>query len=311
MSNKLIVILGSTCTGKTSLAIKLCKELNGEIISADSRQVYKGMDIGTGKLPLRESAITYKKGEGFWTIDGIKIRCYDLVTPNQNFTVVDWAKVAKAEIESAIRRGKTPIVVGGTGFYIDVLTGRATVSGVSPNSNLRNSLQALSTDQLLEKLKALNPERIRTIDKNNPIRLMRAIEIACETKSKMNENLSYNCEPVFIGLTASRDVLYKRADSFVSNLLNLGILTEIENLVNSGYEKTRPMTSLIYSEFYNFFQRHDSLENTITKSNFDLHAYIRRQLTWFNRNPDVLWFNVCDKNLYEKVKLAIQSNYGT
>ena len=292
MKNKLIVILGPTCTGKTALALKLREELNGAIISADSRQVYKGMSIGTGK-----------SGDG--------VGCYDLINPNELFTVVDWAKVAKAAIEKIVSQGKMPIVVGGTGFYLDILTGRATVAGVMPDEKLRLKLNGLTAKKLFDKLEKLDPVRANAIDKNNPVRIIRAIEVASTGKSKESNNLSYDCAPIYIGLTAPRAILYKRADNFVNSLVPCGILDEIKNLIEAGYENSKPMSGLIYNEFFKFIKGENTLEDAITRCQYDMHAYIRRQLTWFNRNSEVTWFNICDKDLYEKVRTCIQSNYGT
>jgi len=292
MKNKLIIILGPTCTGKTVLALRLREELNGAIISADSHQVYKGMDIGTGK-------------------SGDNISCYDLVNPNESFTVVDWAKVAKVAIEKTVLQGKTPIVVGGTGFYLDILTGRATVSGVMPNEKLRLKLSSFTSKKLFDKLEKLDPIRASVVDKSNPTRLIRAIEIASGKKSNEIADLSCGYEPLYIGLTAPRAVLYKRADNFVNSLVPLGIIDEIKSLITAGYGNTKPVSGLIYNEFFKFVKGENTLEDAITRCQYDMHAYIRRQLTWFNRNPNVMWFNICDKDLYEKVRTCIQSNYGT
>jgi len=306
-SSKIIVVLGPTSTGKTSLAIKLCQEFNGEIVSADSRQVYKFMDIGTGKLPS-DPNLKVVKGDGFWDQDGIKIRAYDLALPTANFTVVDYARVAKEETESIIRRGKVPFLVGGTGFYIDVLLGRSPVSNISPDWKFRESLKDISAEELVKKLKLLDPRALESIDKNNPVRLIRALEIAQAEKSSVTKVFKPLSFPtLFIGLTASRNILFRRGDLFVDDLLKRGILQEVEFLIQHGYKNSRPLAGLIYDQFVKFSVGETTLEESLERAKFDTHAYIRRQLTWFNRNTVVTWFNIEKDNLCASVKSHIQS----
>ena len=174
----MIVILGPTCTGKTSLAEKLCLKFNGEIISADSRQVYKHMDVGTGKV--HNSTFKVKSSNTLKVLGDrvFSTHLQDVVLPNRNYSVAQWAKEAQAAISEIGSRGKTAFLVGGTGFYIDVLLGNRQLAGVAPDYSLRSKLEKLSCEELLDELSKLNPEAAKTIDKKNKRRLVRAVEVS-------------------------------------------------------------------------------------------------------------------------------------
>ena len=163
--SRVIVIVGPNASGKTSLSIKLAKKMNGEIISADSRQVYKGLNIGSGKVTKKE-------------MRGIKHYCLNIANPKKVFSALDFKNCAEKAIADILSRGKTPIIVGGTGFYIDAALGRVKLGGVPPNHALRRKIKNYSVAKLLETLRKLDPERAKTIEQKNPRRLMRAIEIA-------------------------------------------------------------------------------------------------------------------------------------
>ncbi|HDO23680.1 MAG TPA: tRNA (adenosine(37)-N6)-dimethylallyltransferase MiaA, partial [bacterium] len=165
MENKVIVILGPTASGKSEMAVKLAKKFNGEIISADSRQVYRGMDIGTGKITQKE-------------MRGIPHHLLDVASPKKVFTVIDFKKRAEKAIKDIIKRGKISIICGGTGFYIQAITGGISIPEVKPNWKLRKQLEKKNAEQLFKMLKKLDPKRSKTIDAKNPRRLIRAIELA-------------------------------------------------------------------------------------------------------------------------------------
>src|SRR3989338_8024568 len=165
MSRKIIVILGPTASGKSALGVKLAKKINGEIISADSRQVYKGLDIGSGKITKKE-------------MRGVPHHCIDIVSPKKIFTVVDFKKCADKAIEKNFAKNKTPIIVGGTGLYIQAIVDNIVLPEVKPNWKLRKELEKKTTEEMFKMLKKLDPERAKNIDAKNPRRLIRAIEIA-------------------------------------------------------------------------------------------------------------------------------------
>ena len=164
---KIIVILGPTASGKSALAVKIAKKINGEIISADSRQVYKGLDIGTGKITRKE-------------MGGVPHYCLDVVSPKKIFTVADFKKCAEKAIEKIFAKNKIPIIVGGTGLYIQAVVDNIVLPEVKPNWRLRKELEKKTTEEMFKMLKKLDPERAKNIDAKNPRRLIRAIEITKE-----------------------------------------------------------------------------------------------------------------------------------
>jgi tRNA dimethylallyltransferase len=296
--NKLVVILGPTSTGKTSLAIKLCKKFSarggGEIVSADSRQVYKFMDIGTGKMPAGTGTVpVLKRGDGVWTVDDVKIHLYDVVEPNKNFSVARFKDAAEKEIQSIWRRKKVPFLVGGTGFYIAAVLGESETAGVSPNWELRRQLEKLSVEELFEKLQRLDPKRSESIDRFNSRRLVRAIEIALAGASpKLSPDRPEPRSVLKIGLTAPREVLYQRADSWAEAIVSNGLIDEVKDLIRRGYKDAPPMNGIIYKTAIEFVDGKISKDEMRQRIKFDLHGYIRRQLTWFRKDKKINWLDI-------------------
>ena len=290
--NNIYVILGPTCTGKTSIALDLCKVLGGEIISADSWQIYKYMNIGTGKFPFGEHNVN------------IKIWGYDLVVPGRYFSVVDYFNFASKKIEEIIKSGKKVFVVGGTGFYIDVLTRRQEITGYVPNFVLREQLENKSVEELLSYLKSINSNRTLNIDTKNKVRLIRAIEKELTKKNNGTSlvNLLNNVSFKFIGLQSDRSFLYDKVDSWVNWIWENGLIEEVKGLINDGYKDTHQMKGLIYKDVVDFLDGKTLEQETMQRTKFDLHAYIRRQQTWFKKNDQIQWFEIKDKKLSEKVK---------
>jgi len=321
--NKLIVICGPTCTGKTSLGIKLCKKFNGEVVSADSRQIYKYMDIGTGKMPIeaqnsKRKAQNYssklkaiRKGDGYWIIDGVFIHLYDVAEPDKNFSVARFKDAAEKEIQSIWRRGKIPFLVGGTGFYIAAVLGEVEFPRVPPDWKLRRELEKLSTEKLFEKLKKLDPQRAETIDPKNPRRLIRAIEVAEwkmeDGRWKMDTAGPTKLQTLKIGLTAPRETLYQRADAWAEAIVNDGLLNEVRDLINCGYKGTPPMKGIIYQTAVEHLEGKISKEEMLQQIKFDLHGYIRRQLTWFRRDKTIEWFDLTDSGFDRRVEDVVKS----
>jgi tRNA dimethylallyltransferase len=308
--SKVFIILGPTSSGKTSLALELCKKFSGEIISADSRQLYKNMDVGTGKLPIdRSSGI--EKGNKFWKVDGIKIWGYDLVALESFFSAYDFALFALKKANEILKSGKNIFLVGGTGFYIDLFTGSVIPSKVKPDLELRESLNLMSLEGLQEKLSKLSPEIYKKVDKKNKIRVIRAIERGLS--GEMNEpDLPYlkNCDFVYIGLNAPRDFLHIRSDIWVDRIFERGIIGEVESLVNAGYGKSAKLNGLVYKSTIQFIDGKLSKEDAIQQSKYDIHKYIKRQMTYFRKNPDVLWVDISKddymKIIYNKVERELQ-----
>jgi len=296
--DKLVVILGPTCTGKTSLAEELCVKHNGEIVSADSRQVYRYMDIGTGKLPKSKQVVTHLQ---------------DVARPDQEYSVSHWAEGAQRVIENIWQRGKASFVVGGTGFYIDILLGLRGLAGVEPNYKLRRELETLSKEELFERLREVNPERAESIDRNNPRRLIRAIEISKSSRAN-SASLSTPRErfelsnTLVIGLKASNGYLYARADKWVEKIMeNNALLSETACLLEKGYRDTPPLQGIIYKTVLDYFDRKIEYEQMVQRIKFDIHQYIRRQLTWFKKSPPrIHWFDISELNHMQRVKNIVE-----
>jgi len=292
---KVYIILGPTSSGKTSLTLKLCKKFNGEIISADSRQVYKHMNIGTGKLPLGLLKLP----------EEIKIWGYGLVSPDKYFSGYDFALFALAKARGLLERGKTLFVVGGTGFYIDLFTGKVRPSNKKPNLKLRLELESLNLSELCERLASLNLKVYEKTDLKNKVRLIRAIER--EVSEKNFEGLPYlkNVKFIYIGLTASRKILYSRVDKWIDTIWEDGLIDEVKKLVEMGFYSSIPLHGLVYKSVLDFMDGKLSEEKALERAKLDLHAYVRRQQTYFKRNKNIRWFDITSdeatQNIYTLV----------
>ena len=305
-ASKVIIITGPTSSGKTSLALNLCKQLDGVIVSADSRQIYKEFDIGTGKIPVGvETSYSLQKATDTWLIDGVTIWGYDLVSATQEFSAFDYKNFAVSTVNILRKKHPFVFVVGGTGFYLDVLTNRISLARVSPNPALRQELSELTTAELVARLGHLSSTSLEKIDKNNPARLIRAIELNHPTVASKPVELSHTyaldeVEFVWLGLTSSRDYLYTRADSWVQSVIEHGLIEEVQYLLSLGYRDTRPMQGIVYKTVVAHLNNEISYAAMVSKIQFELHAYIRRQQTWLKRNKNIKWLESSDVNLSKK-----------
>lgn len=298
--NRINVIIGPTSSGKTSLAIKLCKKFGGQIISADSRQIYKHMDIGTGKVPVTKD-LKINKGDKVWELDGIKIWGYNLAMPDEYFSSYDFNMWALPKARDLLEEGHNVFLVGGTGFYIDMFTKRVEPSRIPPDFDLREKLKKMSLPQLRKELTSLNLEVFKQIDQDNPVRLIRAIEK--EQNEKKSAPLPYlqNVEFNFIGLSSSNENLYNRADNWAEEIWESGLIGETKKLIDLGYKNTRPLQGLVYKSVVDFLDGEIAEEQALQRVKFDLHSYIRRQKTYFNKNNEISWFDITDEKLFQKV----------
>ena len=308
---KVFVIVGPTSTGKTSLSVELCKKLGGEIISADSRQVYKHMDIGTGKLPLG-SSVDIKKSEGFWELDGIKIWGYDLVTPNQYFSSYDFAEYALEKTKEIFSGGKNVFLVGGTGYYVDTVTGKLVLNNnIEPDFELRLELEKKSLPELQSLLTSLNLEAFEKIDKKNPVRLIRAIEKEKGQKKNLTPLPRSGDEFIYVGLSGSREFLYSKADRFEEILKINQLISETEKLLSMYFGSFAALRGLVYKTAVSFINKEITEAEAVQRVKFDMHAYIRRQQTWFKRNADIKWFDVSvdshRENVYSFIKEKLKN----
>ena len=265
--------MGQTATGKSNLTVKIAKKIHGEIISADSRQVYKGLDIGTGKISEKE-------------MKGVPHHLIDVENPKKKFTVTLYKKLAEEKIEEIIARGNIPIICGGTGFYIDAITKGVMFPEVPPNLKLRKNLEKKSDVQLFEMLKKLDKERAKNIDAKNKVRLIRAIEIVralgkvpkiIEVKPKYNF--------IKIGLYLPPEKLKKKIEKRVKGMFDRGLLNEIKKLKKSGVSDKK----LKEFGFEYFKPTEEKVINETIK-------YAKRQMTWFKRDKEIKWFDASQKN---------------
>ncbi len=321
LRHKLLVICGPTSTGKTSLAIKLAKKFNGEIVSADSRQVYKKMDIGTGKDIPVGSKIRYPlfSKYGYYLIDGIKVWGYDLATPKEEFNISWYLKFANKIISEIQKRGKTPILTGGTGLYIrGIIQGIPTVD-VPKNEELRIELAKRTAEDLYENLSQMDSVKsasLNSSDKKNPRRLIRAIEIAqwnlSHGKTGVVERQINSDSVLKIGLTAPTEFISKRISKRVADRIENGIKEEIKNIIKSGVNwESQSMASIGYRQWRDYFEGGVEEEQIFQEWEKEERKYVKRQMTWFKKDIDINWFNITDKNFPKNVENLVEKWYSS
>lgn len=315
--NKLLVILGPTATGKTDLGILLAKKIDGEMVACDSRQVYKSLDIGTGKLPGSYEKLV--KGYGFWEIDGVKVWMYDVADPRVQFSVKDYVDQAKKVIEDIIQRGKKPILVGGTGLYLKGLLEGFEGLEMGVDEELRKSLEELSIGELQKKLGDLSPTLLQSLnesDKNNKRRLIRKIEILhmypyIGQKTKAADEFGASFEVLKIGLYAPRPFLFNKIDSRLDSRFSLGLVAEAKKLLEEGVslERMREL-GLEYGVLADFLEDKIKDEELVKKLKIKNHQYAKRQMVWFKREKGVKWFDVEEKDFSQKVERWVRDWYN-
>lgn len=310
---KILVILGSTSTGKTDLALKLAKKFNGELVACDSRQVYKDLDIGTGKLPGSECIIS--KGDGWWEMNGIKVWMYDVVKRTKQYTVYDYVKDASNAVDDITVRGKLPILTAGTGLYLKALLEGLPNLAVPIDLKLRKNLEKLSLNELQKKLQKISPQRwesMNSSDRQNPRRLLRSIEIGTNiVTNDATKGLTLAADILKIGLTAPREVLYQRIDERVVERIEQGMIEEAGRLHKAGLTlATMRQLGLEYRIMADYLE--DKIQgsgNLIKILQGKIHGYARRQMTWFKREKDVSWFDITDSNFPSKVENLVAKWY--
>ncbi len=320
--NKLLVILGSTSTGKTDLALGLAKKFNGELVSCDSRQVYIGLDIGTGKMPGKFRSLKMENGR--WIVDNIPIYLYDVVNPKRQYTVFDFVKDAKKAINKIQSENKLPIIVGGTGLYLKRLLYGFSNLGIPVDNKLRKSLEKLSVGQLQNKLQQLSLdkwEKMNSSDRQNPRRLIRAIEISVSSlrgakrrgnllRISKTTSLIARSNILKIGLTASREILNQRIDERVISRINQGMIEEAESLHENGLSiKRMKQLGLEYGVLADLIQKKITKEELVKILQGKIRSYAKRQITWFKKEKDINWFDITEKNYLSEVENLISKWY--
>ena len=324
MNNKVIVILGPTASGKSSAAIFLAKKFNGEVLSADSRQIYRGMDIGTGKIvndfPRAELKVESEKLKVkekhfniFWS-EGIAHYGIDIVSPRTDYSVAKFKKYADRVIADILKRGKVPIIAGGTGFWIKAIVDDVTYPEVAPDPVLRSKLRNKTTEELFSILKKLDPERAATIDPKNPVRLVRAIEI-CRKLGKVPSPL-YSGEMsrrtrrdrgghefLQIGLARDKVELAERIKLNVKKRFADGMISEVERLHKTGLSwKKMESFGLSYRLIPEFLKNKNSSEEELIEKIYAAEKdYAKRQMTWFKKDKRIVWLKD-----YKKIETAVK-----
>ena len=288
MKQKVIVICGPTASGKTNLSIELAKQINGEIVSADSMQIYKDMNIGTAK-PTKEE------------MQGIKHYLLDFVSPEERYSVAQYKQDAKNAIKEILLKGKTPIVVGGTGLYVDSLIYEIEYNDIKIDENYRKELEKIIEEEGLQKLykKALNidPVAMQKISENDKKRIMRVLEIYHSTgKTKTEQELESRKNPVeydykLFAINWDREILYQRINKRVDIMIEQGLIEEVKNILGKYKKFPTAMQGLGYKEVVQYINGVYTKEEMIEKVKMETRRYAKRQLTWFRKNKNTTWLD--------------------
>jgi tRNA dimethylallyltransferase len=288
MKQKVIAIVGPTAVGKTQLSIEAAKRFNGEIISGDSMQVYRGMDIGTAKITEEE-------------MQGIPHHMLDIKNPDENFSVADFQSYVQQYIEEITARNKLPIIVGGSGLYIQAVLQDYNFADEKRDEHLTQKLEAemerVGIEPLFQRLEEIDPKQAAKIHPHNYRRVLRALEIYEKTGLTMTEyqEKQSNESPydsMLIGLEMDRDVLYNRINTRIDEMISKGLVDEVRMLLERGYENYQSMKAIGYKELIPYVNGEQELEECITLLKRNSRRYAKRQFTWFKNKMDVNWYKL-------------------
>ncbi|MGF2615747.1 tRNA (adenosine(37)-N6)-dimethylallyltransferase MiaA [Rossellomorea vietnamensis] len=285
---KLVVLIGPTAVGKTASSIHLAKRFNGEIISGDSMQIYKSMDIGTAKITEEE-------------MEGIPHHLIDIKEPQESFSAAEFQELVREKISEIHSRGKLPLIVGGTGLYIQSVIYDYQFTDTPGDEeyrvNLEREANELGNQEVHRRLELVDPRAAANIHPNNIRRVIRALEIyhcTGKTMSEYQENqqkeLLYDVS--LIGLTMDRELLYSRIDRRVDSMIEQGLIQEVKSLFDEGLKNAQSIQAIGYKEIYEFLEGKVSLEDAVENLKQNSRRYAKRQLTWFRNKMDVEWFDV-------------------
>jgi tRNA dimethylallyltransferase len=300
--NQLIAIIGPTAVGKTNLAIQLALRFGGEIINADSRQIYRYMDIGTAKPDTEELA-------------AVPHHLIDIIDPNQEFSLAEYQKLTYDAVKDVQDRGRVPFLVGGSGLYVWAVLEGWVVPRVAPDVTFRRELEKKAGmgqgDVLYQELQQIDPAAAEKIDPHNVRRVIRALEVNKLTDSTFSQ-LQKKQAPLFqsliIGLTADRKELYRRADERVDNMLKHGFIEEVEVLLKMGYDLSLPsMSSIGYREIGQYLHGEMTLDEAVYKITTGTHRFIRHQYAWFRlKDERIKWFDVDNMDINDIASSVMQ-----
>lgn len=293
---KLIVLIGPTAVGKTSLSIELAKRFNAEIISGDSMQIYKGMDIGTAKITQEE-------------MEGIPHHLLDIKEPEESFSTAEFQELVRAKIEEISTRGRLPMIVGGTGLYIQSAIYDYHFTASPSDQSFREALERQADEDgpeaLHQTLKEADPESAARIHPNNIRRVIRALEVihctgktASEVQGDQSPELLYNT--ALVGLTMDRELLYERINLRVDRMVEQGLLQEVKHLYDKGLRDCQSIQAIGYKELYDYFDGNVTLQQAIENLKQNSRRYAKRQLTWFRNKMKVEWFDMSESEDIEK-----------
>ena len=288
MKPKVIVICGPTASGKTSLSIEVAKKIDGEIISCDSMQIYKDMNIGTAKPTVEE-------------MQGIPHYMLDFVLPSERYSVADFKEAATDRIEDILKREKVPIIVGGTGLYVDALTKNITYPEIEIDLEYRKQLEELikenGLESLYEEAKKIDEKAMQTISKNDKKRIMRVLEIyhqTGKTKTQLESESRLTPPPyeyIVFAINMQREKLYERINKRVDIMIDQGLIEEVEALTKKYEEFPTAMQGLGYKEVVSYLKKEITKEEMIEKLKMETRRYAKRQLTWFRKDENIKWID--------------------
>ncbi len=297
MTGKLLVLVGPTAVGKTALSLDLAETFNGEIISADSRLFYRGMDVGTAKpTPAEQAQVPH--------------HLIDVCAPDETLTLGEYQQMAYRTIDSVLGNGRLPILVGGTGQYVTAVVQGWGIPRVAPQPALRAALTALGDAEVVRWLAALDPAGAARIDPRNVRRIIRALEVTLVAGRPISE-LQRKTPPPYailqLGLTRGRAPLYQRIDARVDAMMAAGLLAEMTALRDAGYGRSLPaMSGLGYQQLWAYLEGEMSLAEVVERIKFETHRFARQQYTWFRPDdPAIHWFDLDEAGAELKVKTAV------
>ncbi|MFD2925648.1 tRNA (adenosine(37)-N6)-dimethylallyltransferase MiaA [Halobacillus naozhouensis] len=288
MKQKVVSIVGPTAVGKSRLGIEVAKHFNGEVISGDSMQIYRGMDIGTAKVTEEE-------------MNGVVHHMIDIKNPNQSFSVAEFQKRVQSLIEEIASRGKCPVLVGGTGLYIEATLYNFNFSNQEKDERvldrLEKQLQECGNEQMYERLASVDPVQAEKIHPNNKRRVLRALEVYETTGKTMSEYQEQQksespFHPILIGLEMERELLYERINGRVDQMMEEGLLDEVQMLFGRGLEGSQSMSAIGYKEFIPYFKGEYTLSQAVELLKRNSRRYAKRQYTYFKNKLNVNWYEI-------------------